>query len=753
MHYPLARLLLVVIILINPLASHGVSLSDYLLEARKPNVTPSQFLHKQSQTTPAPTLVLFIHGIFGDTVGTWGNPGKPSLPDYLLKIPEFSQGYDVFAFGYPSEILKQGSFNVPEAAKALKTEWDFNQFSKKYQQVVIVGHSMGGLVALEALSTYSDLRARIPLVVTFATPYDGAQVSTLGDKLISNPALSNMLPREKSNGFITSLGNRWKELKENGKTIATVKCAYETVPIPAIGLIVPPTSGSSLCDGAADAIAENHLGIVKPSTSNHSSVKTLVNALRLLNAPKTLPQGQKTSSRRLLIEEVDTAPLSSDNRFVADKVHRNLTEYLTNLGHIVVAPPISTSKRSEEDEYWRIFSLKVTANGGETSVDFEIKTSDGSIIASTELNGDTKELKANYKVLPEALMYGLDLNETTLISKRSLKLPTKNIAAYSWFLLARRQLELGNITSAQSSLARATAIDKQFAMAYWATGDLLFRQGNKVEAVRYQTRARAIDPDHPKISLSAALAAERPLFAMLDASRKIVTIESDKGLSFSRVRASQFDLDLFVWVVDPKRFQVAVVEQRSPFGNSAKDFLSYGNALVALEGGFFEMDSSKRLSPAGVLVVDGIVRNDAPNRQSGAFVFKQGRYDIVWAKDLGVLSAYSTVVQSGPILVEAPGVNGIRANDFDRLNRAAVCLRREAVVLVSLFGGGGRGLSLYEFAALLSASEQNGGIGCEKALNLDGGPSTQVAFKSSSKDEFIPGVWNVQNALVVRPQK
>jgi Phosphodiester glycosidase len=57
-----------------------------------------------------------------------------------------------------------------------------------------------------------------------------------------------------------------------------------------------------------------------------------------------------------------------------------------------------------------------------------------------------------------------------------------------------------------------------------------------------------------------------------------------------------------------------------------------------------------------------------------------------------------------------------------------LCARGSAIVFVVLHGLHGNGLSLYEFAELLAAREVDGGAGCHIALNLDGGPSTQVAM-------------------------
>jgi pimeloyl-ACP methyl ester carboxylesterase len=260
-----------------------------VLDARKPNVTPSQFIKPKddasSPSTPRATLLLFVHGIFGDTVDTWSRSDRNhSLPSLLLARKEFETGYDAFVFGFPSTMLKLGSFQIPQAATAFATEIHFRQFLHKYSRIVIVAHSMGGLVALETLTTNPDIRARVPLVVSFATPYDGSQIATLGDRVLANPALSNMIPREGGNSFLSSLAYRWKRSKNTEGPITRVICAYESVPLPGIGFVVPETSASSLCDDVADPIAEDHIGIVKPDGDEHQSLKVLTNALRALPA-------------------------------------------------------------------------------------------------------------------------------------------------------------------------------------------------------------------------------------------------------------------------------------------------------------------------------------------------------------------------------------------------------------------------------------------------------------------------------------
>lgn len=742
-----SRIFMTLVVLATQVPSaSALSLAERLAEARKPSTTPSKYLSQATGDPSSKSLILLVHGVFGDAVGTWKLEGQPSLPEYVNLRSEFAGRFDVFAFGYTSSALKPGSFNVAEAANALRSDWDAYELGR-YQRVVIVAHSMGGLVALEALSTFRFMREKVPMVVTFATPYDGVQIANIGNKLLANPALNDMISRDRSNGFITSLGNRWKELKEHEKPVPTVKCAYEKVPIPGLGLIVPPSSGTALCDGVADAIAEDHMGIVKPDSGIHGSVKVLVNALRLLDKSPLVDTRPQGGGRRVHIEQVNTDQLNPSVRFVADKVHRNLAELLSNAGHSVVAPPTSTAQKGGQP-FDKVFALQVSSIGSSTSLDLQMKAADGSIIATTEIVGNTTDLAEIYKVIPDALLYGLNVDATKLVVKHSAKRPTKNALANAYFLQAGRRLELADIDGAQKALAKAILLDKGFAMAYWASAELSARQGRSPEAKVLYDRARAIDRDHPRVPLSTT-ATERPLYWVTAALRGKNWIQLRDGLSYLEVGVPGLTLNLRLWSVDPRKLRIRVVEQGSPFGISVRELLHDERNLVAIQGGFFEMDEGKRLSPAGALVIDGVVRNGVFNRQSGALVYIGGRYDIVWAKEITALGNQSLVLQSGPILVEAPGQNGIKSNDFDRLNRSAVCLSKGAVILVSLYGEKGKGLSLYEFASFLTTGEKDGGVGCEKALNLDGGPSVQAAFKRDGGVQFIPGLWNVQNALVV----
>jgi hypothetical protein len=66
-------------------------------------------------------------------------------------------------------------------------------------------------------------------------------------------------------------------------------------------------------------------------------------------------------------------------------------------------------------------------------------------------------------------------------------------------------------------------------------------------------------------------------------------------------------------------------------------------------------------------------------------------------------------------------------------------------VIIAVDGG----LSLYQLATLLAAPAADGGLGCDVALNLDGGPSTQASSRAGSQNLDILGGTTVQNALII----
>jgi pimeloyl-ACP methyl ester carboxylesterase len=233
--------------------------------------------HWVHQSSPqAKVAVVFVHGLFGTTTGTWTNENGASFLDLIKTAPNVGSKIDVFAFGFTSNMISGGSLDVFQGAAKLE-EWLNYKQVWEYDTVVFVGHSMGGLIVMQELINHPDRVGQVPLMVLYATPQEGSQASALGKIFLRNPALAQMVPDEASQ-FLIGLDNGWAHMPKHPQVV----CAYETKSTHGIP-IVKQFSATRFCDGARVAIGgADHMSIVKPDRQDHDSVVKLVNALTLV---------------------------------------------------------------------------------------------------------------------------------------------------------------------------------------------------------------------------------------------------------------------------------------------------------------------------------------------------------------------------------------------------------------------------------------------------------------------------------------
>ena len=225
---------------------------------------------------PHGTVVVFIHGLFGTTSGTWTAKNGATFFRLLADDPDFAGKVDIFAFGFTSRMFAGGSLSVIEAANALDQTLIRNRVWD-YDQVVLVGHSMGGLVAMRALVKHADKRRKVPLLVLYSSPQEGAQIATLGRQFANNRALRQLLPADE-NDFLEGLDDDWSNLPESDRP--SVVCAYETKGVGSAVTIVKRSSATRYCGPERIAIGgADHLSIVKPANREDLSYITLANAL------------------------------------------------------------------------------------------------------------------------------------------------------------------------------------------------------------------------------------------------------------------------------------------------------------------------------------------------------------------------------------------------------------------------------------------------------------------------------------------
>ncbi|PON14871.1 hypothetical protein C2W62_26795 [Candidatus Entotheonella serta] len=125
-----------------------------------------QYIEQQAGNT---RLAIFVHGFIGDYLETWGK-----FPE-LLQADSSLDNYDFLFWGYPSRFFRQNE-DIGTTGKHLKSEIDY--LAKPCAKIVLIGHSMGGLVIRSYLvQAFIDGKGRdlntIADVLLFGVPNEG----------------------------------------------------------------------------------------------------------------------------------------------------------------------------------------------------------------------------------------------------------------------------------------------------------------------------------------------------------------------------------------------------------------------------------------------------------------------------------------------------------------------------------------------------------------------------------------------------
>ncbi|MCK6543004.1 alpha/beta hydrolase [bacterium] len=212
-------------------------------------------------------IVIFYHGIFGDARTTWGKTDK-AWPMLISSDPQF-EDFDVFVVDYDSPYLSKTS-NIEEVSVAKKQELQTKGILRDYDQVHIIAHSMGGIIAqricvllrAETTPDYSKIKS----ITLLSTPSHGATIAYLTSWLSSNPQLKDLKSSD-MNTLLQAYYNSWKLLADSrvksGLLQPRINVLYETKPMITIK-IVERTYTLTAFDGLPIALDRNHIDMAKP---------------------------------------------------------------------------------------------------------------------------------------------------------------------------------------------------------------------------------------------------------------------------------------------------------------------------------------------------------------------------------------------------------------------------------------------------------------------------------------------------------
>lgn len=230
------------------------------------------FVHN---TLDKKNLIIFIHGFIGSEETWIKKDGSRPLIDYIIKDETIFNNFNIALFEYHTKLLdlfpqsnaiinfllkNKNPLNLPinELSKLLESRIQYT--CADYENIILIGHSMGGLVAkrfiLDDLKKNTD--SKVKLYVSLATPHSGSIIANFGKLLINNVQTKDLSALSES---ISSMNNEWVQNKNLPKRIYG-QGAYDK--------IVSKESSIALDADSQKVIYsdDDHFSIIAPTSRN-----------------------------------------------------------------------------------------------------------------------------------------------------------------------------------------------------------------------------------------------------------------------------------------------------------------------------------------------------------------------------------------------------------------------------------------------------------------------------------------------------
>jgi len=238
----------------------------------RPERMKSRYVRRGDSTR----VLVFVHGIFGDAGNTWTAPPDTYWPDLVAHDTAFGNA-DIYVAAYDTGLTNK--MRIDQVVTTLEERFADAGVFARHQQVILVCHSLGGLIMQEYLLTNRDDAKKVPFIYFYSTPQTGAQIAKLGSMFSDDPLLREMAP-DNSNDYLRRQENEWQRAKFRIHRY----CAYETQKFKC-ALIVEEMSGTRLCEQSV-ALNKNHANIVKPTSTDDMPYVLLRNAWRGLGSER-----------------------------------------------------------------------------------------------------------------------------------------------------------------------------------------------------------------------------------------------------------------------------------------------------------------------------------------------------------------------------------------------------------------------------------------------------------------------------------
>jgi len=249
-------------------------------------------------------LILFVHGFIGGRE-TWVDETNPHrILNYLMNDKYLHEQCDFALFNYFTQLSDKFAtvkwlISFFSGGKKLKKNLSIDDLSdllcseiqvnlKQYERIILVAHSMGGLVSKSCILKMLDNgnESKIVLYISLAVPHNGSDLATLGRIILNNPQVEDLGPLQI---FLNDVNQKWIKQKALPATIYHQGKNDN---------IVPKTSsiGYDVRDIKPVYSDDDHFSILKPEKEDDIVVTSIADSIKAI---LTNPPGKAGSEKSI----------------------------------------------------------------------------------------------------------------------------------------------------------------------------------------------------------------------------------------------------------------------------------------------------------------------------------------------------------------------------------------------------------------------------------------------------------------------
>lgn len=219
------------------------------------NADPSTGFIRQTDNDQ---LIVFVHGYRSGGEEAWFNEQTEAFWPTMIAGDEFFSNFDIFVYDYFTQFSGRQA-SPGEISGNLEVDMKISGLDE-YNEIVFVGHSMGGIIIRDLLNNSKDIASNVTAIVTYASPFEGSNLANFSRYLSSNPQAVDL--RSGTNSYLQNVASQW--LRFNAEIPSF--CAYELETTYGV-MVVQRNSAIEGCNSPPyRALQTDHSGTVKPSS-------------------------------------------------------------------------------------------------------------------------------------------------------------------------------------------------------------------------------------------------------------------------------------------------------------------------------------------------------------------------------------------------------------------------------------------------------------------------------------------------------